>query len=156
MTLRMARFLGAAVTGLCMVAAYGLLMPRDSVGLLDICSQQDQGSHSKKSVAPSAVSAPSALSAPPSPSTSAVRVSVDAPDNLPLSVQLGDWIDLDVVSTRAGVVTVHGLAGDEYRIPGTGVVRVRFQATQLGRYPVHFHSAEGEHVPLAYIDVLPN
>ena len=127
-----------------MVAIYIILMPRDLVGLLDICSQKDQSSHFQASVKASVP-----------PSVSAARVSVDAPDNLPLAARLGDWIELDVDSIHAGVVTVHGLARDEYEIPGAGLIRVRFKATQLGRYPVHFHSAKGEHAPLAYVDVLP-
>lgn len=83
------------------------------------------------------------------------RVSVDAPDPVAMTVRQGDVVSLDVASSRAGEVTVHGLSDAAYAVTAGQLAHLRFPAAQPGLYAVHFHSRSGEHVPLAQVSIQP-
>jgi len=66
----------------------------------------------------------------------------------------GDVVEFDVASPRPGQVTVHGLHDLEAVQPGD-TVKVAFRAIYSGRFPLHFHGADGSHFEIAALEVLP-
>ena len=66
----------------------------------------------------------------------------------------GEVVEFDVASPRLGQVTVHGLHELETVQPG-GTVKVSFRAIYSGRFPLHFHGADGSHFEIAALEVLP-
>ena len=89
--------------------------------------------------------------------------SVDVPLETPLmgmpsaavhSIAKGEVVQFEVVSPRPGQVAVHGLLDAETVQIGS-VVRVAFRAVYTGRFPLHFHGADGSHFEIAALEVLP-
>ena len=89
--------------------------------------------------------------------------SVDVPLETPLtgmpsaavhSIAKGEVVQFEVVSPRPGQVAVHGLLDAETVQVGS-VVRVAFRAVYTGRFPLHFHGADGSHFEIAALEVLP-
>ena len=70
------------------------------------------------------------------------------------SIAKGEVVQFDVVSPRPGKVAVHGLLDAEAVQVGS-VVRVAFRAVYTGRFPLHFHGADGSHFEIAALEVLP-
>jgi hypothetical protein len=74
--------------------------------------------------------------------------------NYNLAATQGDVIRVSVSSPRDGGVAVHGLL-DVRPIAADGKVTVEFRAIYSGRFPVHFHGADGSHFEIAAIEVMP-
>ena len=70
------------------------------------------------------------------------------------AIAKGDVVQFEVLSPRAGKVAVHGLLDAETVQVGS-VVRVSFRAIYTGRFPLHFHGADGSHFEIAALEVLP-
>ena len=70
------------------------------------------------------------------------------------SIAKGEVVQFEVVSPRPGQVAVHGLLDAETVQIGS-VVRVAFRAVYTGRFPLHFHGADGSHFEIAALEVLP-
>ena len=70
------------------------------------------------------------------------------------AIAKGDVVQFEVVSPRPGKVAVHGLLDAETVQVGS-VVRVTFRAIYSGRFPLHFHGADGSHFEIAALEVLP-
>ena len=70
------------------------------------------------------------------------------------SIAKGDVVQFEVISPRPGKVAVHGLLDAETVQVGS-VVRVTFRAVYTGRFPLHFHGADGSHFEIAALEVLP-
>ena len=89
--------------------------------------------------------------------------SVDVPLETPLvgmpsaavhSIAKGEVVQFEVVSPRPGQVAVHGLLDAETVQVGS-VLSVAFRAVYTGRFPLHFHGADGSHFEIAALEVLP-
>ena len=70
------------------------------------------------------------------------------------SIAKGEVVQFEVVSPRPGKVAVHGLL-DAEEVQAGSVVRVAFRAVYTGRFPLHFHGADGSHFEIAALEVLP-
>ena len=70
------------------------------------------------------------------------------------SIAKGDVVQFEVISPRPGKVAVHGLL-DAKTVQAGSVVRVTFRAVYTGRFPLHFHGADGSHFEIAALEVLP-
>lgn len=70
------------------------------------------------------------------------------------AITQGDVVQFEVASPRSGQVAVHGLY-DAQTLQVGGVVRVAFRAVYSGRFPLHFHGADGSHFEIAAVEVLP-
>lgn len=70
------------------------------------------------------------------------------------SIAKGEVVQFEVISPRPGQVAVHGLLDAETVQVGS-VVRVAFRAVYTGRFPLHFHGADGSHFEIAALEVLP-
>lgn len=66
----------------------------------------------------------------------------------------GDVVRVTVASPREGAVAVHGLL-DVRPMAARQQVTVEFRAIYSGRFPVHFHGADGSHLQIAAIEVAP-
>lgn len=66
----------------------------------------------------------------------------------------GDVVRVSVTSPRDGGVAVHGLL-DVRPIAAGERVSFEFRAIYTGRFPIHFHGADGTHFEIAAIEVLP-
>lgn len=73
-------------------------------------------------------------------------------DALSYAVTRGDIIEVRIDSTRAGFVAVHGIL-DEHRVRTSGSIFVKLQAKYTGRFPLHFHGADGSHFEVAIFEV---
>ena len=91
------------------------------------------------------------------------RYSVDVPVEAPLAglssavvhaVAKGEVIEFAVASPRPGMIAVHGLL-DAESVQVGGTVKVAFRAVYTGRFPLHFHGADGSHFEVAALEVLP-
>jgi hypothetical protein len=69
-------------------------------------------------------------------------------------VPKGDIVRVTVTSPRDGGIAVHGLM-DVHPISAGQRVSVEFRAIYPGRFPLHFHGADGSHFEIAAIEVLP-
>ena len=89
----------------------------------------------------------------------AARVPADNPANIlsstSYSIAKGDVIEFDVASPRPGMVAVHGLH-DLQAVQAGGTISIAFRAIYTGRFPLHFHGADGSHFELAALEVLPS
>lgn len=88
-----------------------------------------------------------------------VRVpDVDPPEGLPFAtsrpVREGEVVEFTVSSRRAGQLAVHGLT-DMEPIAAGGSRTFAFRAIYSGRFPLHFHGPQGQHVEIAALDILP-
>lgn len=72
----------------------------------------------------------------------------------PETVKKGDVIEYSITSSRSGEVAVHGLMDPKIVSVGE-VTRVKFRAIYSGRFPLHFHGANGSHFAVAEIHVMP-
>ena len=70
------------------------------------------------------------------------------------SIVQGDVVRFTVSSPRPGMVAVHGLM-DVVPVQVDGVVTVAFRALYSGRFPLHFHGADGSHFEIVALDVMP-
>jgi hypothetical protein len=68
------------------------------------------------------------------------------------AVSRGDIIELRIDSPRAGAVAMHGIL-EEHQVRPTGAVFVRLQVKYSGRFPLHFHGADGAHFEVAVFEV---
>ncbi len=66
----------------------------------------------------------------------------------------GDVVRVSVSSPRDGGIAVHGLM-DVRPISAGQRVSIEFRAIYSGRFPVHFHGADGSHFEIAAIEVMP-
>ena len=66
----------------------------------------------------------------------------------------GDVVRVSVASPREGGVAVHGLY-DVRPIAADGRVTIEFRAIYSGRFPIHFHGADGSHIEIASFEVRP-
>jgi hypothetical protein len=66
----------------------------------------------------------------------------------------GDVVRVSVASPREGGVAVHGLF-DVRPIAAGGHVTIEFRAIYSGRFPIHFHGADGSHIEIAAFEVRP-
>lgn len=67
----------------------------------------------------------------------------------------GNVVRVAVTSPRDGGIAVHGLL-DVQPISAGQRITVGFRAIYSGRFPVHFHGADGSHFEIAAIEVLPS
>lgn len=72
-----------------------------------------------------------------------------------VSAAKGDVVRVTVTSPRDGGIAVHGLL-DVRPISAGARVTVEFRAIYSGRFPVHFHGADGSHFEVSAIEVLPS
>ncbi|HEX4510889.1 MAG TPA: hypothetical protein VH328_12435 [Burkholderiaceae bacterium] len=83
---------------------------------------------------------------------------VDPPEGRPFAtsrpVREGDVVEFTVTSRRAGQLAVHGLT-DMEPIAAGGSRTFAFRAIYSGRFPLHFHGPQGQHVEIAALDILP-
>ena len=70
------------------------------------------------------------------------------------SIAMSDVVEFRVSSSRPGQIAVHGLL-DVVPVQVDGVVTVVFRAIYSGRFPLHFHGADGSHFEIAALEVLP-
>ena len=70
------------------------------------------------------------------------------------SIAKGDVVQFEVASPRPGQVAVHGLR-DAEAVQVGGVMKVAFRAIYTGRFPLHFHGADGSHFEIVALEVLP-
>ena len=70
------------------------------------------------------------------------------------SIAMSDVVEFRVSSSRPGQIAVHGLM-DAVPVRADGVVTVAFRAIYTGRFPLHFHGADGSHFEIAALEVLP-
>ena len=87
-----------------------------------------------------------------------VAVPKDTPAN-PISVReetvhQGDVVEFTVTSPRSGAVVVHGLL-EPRTVVADARVTVAFRAIYTGRFPLHFHGADGSHFEIVAVNVLP-
>jgi hypothetical protein len=75
-------------------------------------------------------------------------------DFVPVAATQGDVVRVTVASPREGGVAVHGLL-DVRPIAARDRVTVEFRAIYSGRFPIHFHGADGSHLQIAAIEVAP-
>ncbi|HEX2547501.1 MAG TPA: hypothetical protein VHL79_21640 [Ramlibacter sp.] len=67
----------------------------------------------------------------------------------------GDVIQVRVdAPPRGGFVAVHGIL-EEHRVKPSGSIYVKLQAKYSGRFPLHFHGADGSHFEVAVFEVRP-
>jgi hypothetical protein len=66
----------------------------------------------------------------------------------------GDVVRVSVTSPRDGGIAVHGLM-DLRPMHARDRITVEFRAIYSGRFPIHFHGADGSHFEIAAIEVLP-
>lgn len=67
-------------------------------------------------------------------------------------VTRGDIVEVRIDSPRAGFVAVHGIL-DEHRVGQAGSIFVKLQLKYTGRFPLHFHGADGSHFEVAVFEV---
>jgi len=70
------------------------------------------------------------------------------------TVRKGDVIAFAVASSRPGRIAVHGLH-DLQDVQIGGTVQIAFRTLYSGRFPLHFHGADGSHFELAALEVQP-
>lgn len=70
------------------------------------------------------------------------------------SIAKGEVVQFDVASPRPGKIAVHGLLDAETVQVGS-ILKVAFRAVYTGRFPLHFHGADGSHFEIAALEVLP-
>ncbi len=90
------------------------------------------------------------------------QISVTVPSATPKAISLGNStvthiqegkiVEFRVSSPREGALAVHGLSSVVLITPGTEAV-VRFRAIYSGRFPLHFHGADGSHFEVAVLEV---
>jgi hypothetical protein len=71
-----------------------------------------------------------------------------------LEVRQGDVVRVQVRSPRAGGVAVHGLLDTTPVVTGSEIT-VAFRAIYSGRFPLHFHGADGSHFEVMVFQVMP-
>jgi hypothetical protein len=70
-----------------------------------------------------------------------------------LTARQDDVIEYKVFSLRPGAIAVHGLL-DPIPVEVGGRTTVAFKAIYSGRFPLHFHGADGSHFELAGLNVM--
>ena len=71
-----------------------------------------------------------------------------------MTVNQDDTVTLRVQSDRGGHLMVHGYE-KELEVGGGGEATLTFVANKSGRFDVHLHGANEEHIELATIEVQP-
>lgn len=66
-----------------------------------------------------------------------------------------DAFDFVVTSRQSGTITAHGLTNDVVVIANVPA-NLRGKAQYTGRFPLHFHSADGVHNEMAWLSVYPS
>lgn len=67
-------------------------------------------------------------------------------------IRMGEAVEFIVSSPREGALAVHGLS-DLVLVDTGDAVRVRFRAIYSGRFPLHFHGADGSHFEIAVLEI---
>jgi hypothetical protein len=91
-----------------------------------------------------------------------LRLSVVVPEHAPTgpldakaqTAKKGQVIAYDILSRQTGAVAVHGLL-EPVPVQAGQTIHVVFRAIYSGRFPLHFHGADGSHFEIAGMDVLP-
>ena len=66
----------------------------------------------------------------------------------------GNVVRVSVTSPRDGGIAVHGLMDLRPMHAGERIT-VEFRAIYSGRFPIHFHGADGSHIEIAAVEVMP-
>lgn len=86
------------------------------------------------------------------PATPPLVPTLDDKAGAPVQVVKGQVLELRVQSPRPGAVAVHGLS-ELVRLQPDQVGVVRFRAIYTGRFPLHFHGADGSHFEIAVLEI---
>lgn len=78
---------------------------------------------------------------------------VTVPDSAMHRVRRGGSIEFQIRSAAEGAIAVHGLSELVLVKPDRPAV-VRFRGLYPGRFPLHFHGADGAHYEIAALEVL--
>ncbi len=67
-------------------------------------------------------------------------------------IHRGDVVELRIIAPVAGAASVHGLSDLVVMRPGEPAT-LRFRAIHGGRFPLHFHGADGSHEGVWALDI---
>lgn len=98
------------------------------------------------------VKAPKRDAASPSATHRVVITQGQAGEPPALKARLGETIRIVFASDRPGTAEVHGYKSTIALVPG-GEAALLVTADKTGSYPVHLHTPEGAHIPVATLEV---